>query len=192
MYSYAMGDKHSTPQPGLDTNPGTDKATFSQSHPYFPKSCASCPFNKGMKNRLMKVFRNEEKHCYNCSKINRAIQQPGVATAKSLVDNVAKDMIARKTACSFYSFSDREVAKIKQNGVDLESKDIFLSDQRVLHALRDFKKNNGKSVSPDELKFFVENIASCSMYFDTERLTSFLPHTKTGKCKSLSLNQITN
>ena len=46
-----MGDKHSTPQPGLDTNPGTDKATFSQSHPYFPKSCASCPFNKGLKNR---------------------------------------------------------------------------------------------------------------------------------------------
>lgn len=70
-----------------------------------------------MKNRLMKVFRNEEKHCYNCSKINRAIQQPGVATAKALVDNVAKDMIARKTACSFYSFSDREVAKSSSRGL---------------------------------------------------------------------------
>ena len=70
-----------------------------------------------MKNRLMKVFRNEEKHCYNCSKINRAIQQPGVATAKALVDNVAKDMIARKTACSFYSFSDREVQKSNRMGL---------------------------------------------------------------------------
>ena len=129
----------------------------------------------------MRVFRNEEKHCYNCSKINRAIQQPGAATAKSLVDNVAKDMIARKTACSFYSFSDREVAKIKQNGVDLESKDIFLSDQRVLHALRDFKKNNGKSVSPDELKFFVENIASCSMYFDTEKANIIFATYQNGK-----------
>lgn len=157
------------PQPGLTNNPGKDGHTFSQDHPYFPKSCSSCPFNKGMKNRLMKVFRNEEKHCYNCSKINHAIQQPGVATAKSLVDNVEKDMIARKTACSFYSFNDREVAKIKQYGVELVSRDIFLSDQRILHALRDFKKNNGKSVSPDELKFFVENIASCSMYFDTEK-----------------------
>lgn len=85
------------PQPGLTNNPGKDGHTFSQDHPYFPKSCSSCPFNKGMKNRLMKVFRNEEKHCYNCSKINHAIQQPGVATAKSLVDNVEKDMIARKT-----------------------------------------------------------------------------------------------
>lgn len=169
------------PQPGLTNNPGKDGHTFSQDHPYFPKSCSSCPFNKGMKNRLMKVFRNEEKHCYNCSKINRAIQQPGVATAKSLVDNVAKDMIARKTACSFYSFSDREVAKIKQQGVELVSRDIFLSDQRILHALRDFKKNNGKSVSPDELKFFVENIASCSMYFDTEKANIIFATNQNGK-----------
>ena len=169
------------PQPGLTNNPGKDGHTFSQDHPYFPKSCSSCPFNKSMKNRLMKVFRNEEKHCYNCSKINRAIQQPGVATAKSLVDNVAKDMIARKTACSFYSFSDREVAKIKQHGVELVSRDIFLSDQRILHALRDFKKNNGKSVSPDELKFFVENIASCSMYFDTEKANIIFATNQNGK-----------
>ena len=169
------------PQPGLTNNPGKDGHTFSQDHPYFPKSCSSCPFNKGMKNRLMKVFRNEEKHCYDCSKINRAIQQPGVATAKSLVDNVAKNMIARKTACSFYSFSDREVAKIKQHGVELVSRDIFLSDQRILHALRDFKKNNGKSVSPDELKFFVENIASCSMYFDTEKANIIFATNQNGK-----------
>lgn len=169
------------PQPGLTNNPGKDGNTFSQDHPYFPKSCSSCPFNKGMKNRLMKVFRNEEKHCYNCSKINRAIQQPGVATAKSLVDNVAKDMIARKTACSFYSFSDREVAKIKQQGVELVARDIFLSDQRILHALRDFKKNNGKSVSPGELKFFVENIASCSMYFDTEKANIIFATNQNGK-----------
>lgn len=169
------------PQPGLTNNPGKDGHTFSQDHPYLPKSCSSCPFNKGMKNRLMKVFRNEEKHCYNCSKINHAIQQPGVATAKSLVDNVEKDMIARKTACSFYSFNDREVAKIKQYGVELVSRDIFLSDQRILHALRDFKKNNGKSVSPDELKFFVENIASCSMYFDTEKANIIFATNQNGK-----------
>lgn len=169
------------PQPGLTNNPGKDGHTFSQDHPYFPKSCSSCPFNKGMKNRLMKVFRNEEKHCYNCSKINHAIQQPGVATAKSLVDNVEKDMIARKTACSFYSFNDREVAKIKLYGVELVSRDIFLSDQRILHALRDFKKNNGKSVSPDELKFFVENIASCSMYFDTEKANIIFATNQNGK-----------
>ncbi|WP_321977809.1 phage head morphogenesis protein [Prevotella sp.] len=169
------------PQPGLTNNPGKDGHTFSQDHPYFPKSCTACPFNKGVKNKLQTVFRNEQKHCYNCSKINHAIQQPGVATAKSLVDNVEKDMIARKTACSFYSFSDREVAKIKQHGVELVSRDIFLSDQRILHALRDFKKNNGKSVSPDELKFFVENIASCSMYFDTEKANIIFATNQNGK-----------
>lgn len=32
------------PQPGLDSNPGTDGAVFSPSHPYFPPSCSQCPF----------------------------------------------------------------------------------------------------------------------------------------------------
>ena len=61
------------------------------------------------------------------------------------------------------------------------SRDIFLSDQRILHALRDFKKNNGKSVSPDELKFFVENLASCSMYFDTEKANIIFATNQNGK-----------
>ncbi len=167
----------SEPQPGLDSNPGADKATFAQSHPYFPQSCNSCPFNRGFKNKLKGVFRNQAKHCYDCSKVDRVIQQPGADTAKALVDNVAKNMVARKTARSFYSFSDSETAKIKQLGIELVSRDIFLSDQRVLHALRDFKKNNGKAVSTGELKFFVENIESCSLYFDKEK-TNFIFVTK--------------
>lgn len=34
------------PQPGLTNNPGKDGHTFSQDHPYFPKSCSSCGFYK--------------------------------------------------------------------------------------------------------------------------------------------------
>ncbi len=56
------------PQPGLDNNPGKDGHTFSDNHPYFPKSCSKCPFNKGAKNRLATVFKNQKKHCYECSK----------------------------------------------------------------------------------------------------------------------------
>lgn len=155
------------PQPGLTNNPGKDGHTFSQDHPYFPKACGSCPFNKGVKNRAKTLFKNEKKHCYNCSKIDNAIQQPDVKRAKSMIDTISNDMIARKTACSFYSFSDDEVAALKQYGIELVTKDIYISDERILHALRDFKKNKGKSVSPDELKFFIENIAACSMYLDT-------------------------
>ncbi len=157
------------PQRGLDNNPGKDGHLFSQDHPYFPKSCSKCPFNKGFKNKLETFFKNEKKHCYNCSKINNAIEQPEKKAAKSMVDTVVKDMVARKTACSFYSFNADEVAALKRYGVKLESTDVYISDERILHALRDFKKSKGKSVSPDELKFFIENIASCSMYFDTNK-----------------------
>ena len=61
------------PQPGLDNNPGKDHHTFSDNHPYFPKGCTSCPFNKGVKNIARATFRNEKKHCYQCSKINLAL-----------------------------------------------------------------------------------------------------------------------
>lgn len=57
-------------QPGLTNNPGKDGHTFSQDHPYFPKSCSACPFNKGLKNKLATAFKNEKKHCYECEKVN--------------------------------------------------------------------------------------------------------------------------
>lgn len=47
---------------------------FSQSHPYFPKSCSSCSFYKpGFKDTLRSVFTNRTKDCYNCPYINGCI-----------------------------------------------------------------------------------------------------------------------
>jgi hypothetical protein len=59
--------KTSSPQAGLDNNPGRDGRLFSDSHPYFPKSCAKCPFYKpSLKGRLKTLFINQKKDCYNC------------------------------------------------------------------------------------------------------------------------------
>ncbi len=169
------------PQPGLDNNPGKDGHTFSDNHPYFPKSCGKCPFNKGAKNRAKTLFKNEKKHCYECSKVNQAIKQSGVERAKALVETVADSMMAKKSACSFYSFNAGEVAALKQHGVELTSTDVFISDERICHALRETKKNDGKAVSPDELKFFIENIASCSMYIDTDKRNIIFATHQNGK-----------
>lgn len=62
------------PQRGLENNPGKDGHTFSDNHPYFPKGCGSCPFNKGFKNKMGTFFRNEKKHCYECDKIDNAMK----------------------------------------------------------------------------------------------------------------------
>lgn len=55
------------PQRGLDSNPRNGE-TFSDSHPYFPKSCSQCPFaQKGIKNALTRIFQNRgKKDCVNC------------------------------------------------------------------------------------------------------------------------------
>lgn len=71
--SAPMGDNTAQPQPGLDSNPATDEALYSLTHPYFPSSCGTCPFNKGITNKVKTFFRNEKKHCYGCSKINFAL-----------------------------------------------------------------------------------------------------------------------
>lgn len=68
--------KADNPHPGLDSNPGTDKAVFSQSHPYFPKSCSACDFYKpGLKGRLRSMFVNRTKDCYNCPYINGCLSR---------------------------------------------------------------------------------------------------------------------
>lgn len=65
----------SPPQKGLESNPGKTAQLFDQSHPFFPDSCASCPFNSGLKNSLATFFGKKQKDCCNCSKINAAIPQ---------------------------------------------------------------------------------------------------------------------
>lgn len=62
------------PQRGLENNPGKDGHTFSQNHPYFPDNCNQCAFYKpGIKNRLVGIFSNRKKDCYNCHYINEAL-----------------------------------------------------------------------------------------------------------------------
>ena len=158
------------PQRGLENNPGKDGHSFSDNHPYFPKGCGSCPFNKGFKNKMGTIFKNEKKHCYDCEKIDKALpNQQEVSKAKSLIDDVKRNMFAKKLACKIYSFKDDEVSKLKEYGIELTSREVFLPDQRILHALRDFKAGNGKAVSPDELKNFIDSIETCSMYVDSEK-----------------------
>ena len=65
-----VGMEPTKPQRGLENNPGKDGHTFSDNHPYFPKGCSPCPFNKGFKNKMGTFFKNEKKHCYDCAKID--------------------------------------------------------------------------------------------------------------------------
>lgn len=81
----------SQPQPGLSGNPGQDRATFSQDHPYFPSSCAHCDFYKpSLKDRLRFLFQNRVKDCYNCPYIKRCIDKAKQPDKESVKANRAE------------------------------------------------------------------------------------------------------
>lgn len=55
------------PQRGLENNPGKDGQLFSKKHPYFPKNCRECGFNKRKgKLSIKNLFGNEVKNCNSC------------------------------------------------------------------------------------------------------------------------------
>lgn len=69
-----VDDVHSEPQAGLKGNPGTTGETFSDDHPYFPKSCNDCAFyNPKFKDRLKSLFINRKKDCYHCPYVDGCI-----------------------------------------------------------------------------------------------------------------------
>jgi len=71
-------DDVSKPQPGLSGNPGITGKTFSDDHPYFPRSCQDCDFyHPNLKNRLKDLFTNRVKNCYNCPYIDKCIDRLG-------------------------------------------------------------------------------------------------------------------
>ena len=57
------GTPHDDPSPGLQGNPAKTGKLFSEDHPYYPKSCASCPFSYG---EASKSPTNKIRDCYTC------------------------------------------------------------------------------------------------------------------------------
>lgn len=63
------------PQPGLKENPAKTKQIFDKSHPYFPKSCKECKFNKGFKNKLKSWFTNAQPNCNTCKNLAECLRR---------------------------------------------------------------------------------------------------------------------
>lgn len=59
------------PSPGLGNNPGKDGVLFDKKHPYFAKSCTTCPFTK---NRLFALFADlvDRRDCMKCRKVEKS------------------------------------------------------------------------------------------------------------------------
>lgn len=66
--------KSDNPAPGLENNPGKDGKLFSRKHPYFPNSCAACPFNSKPKLFALVSDLVALKDCEKCKAMIEAIE----------------------------------------------------------------------------------------------------------------------
>lgn len=149
--------KYAKPQRGLESNPGKTGEMFSNTHPYYPNSCSSCPFNKGIKNKAKSFFRNEKKHCNECSKINAQLSNENKKTTL--------DIKIEKKAVEIQNYKEnqikREVKEIITNTVyknpDFEH-DIVMSNKRIKEWLNQpHEHKSAKNAALYYLDEFVKN-----------------------------------
>lgn len=82
------------PQRGLENNPGKDGQLFSKKHPYFPKNCRECGFNKKkgtITSRLREWLQNAEKDCYRCKGLSTILpifQRKAIAHLKQIKQQI--------------------------------------------------------------------------------------------------------
>lgn len=63
-------------QRGLEGDPAR-KGLITDKHPYYPESCAKCPFyaSKGVKGWVRRHFSNRTKDCHSCPYVDKAIEE---------------------------------------------------------------------------------------------------------------------
>ena len=171
--------KYTKPQRGLESNPGKTAEMFSNTHPYYPNSCNSCPFNKGFKNKAKSFFRNEKKHCNDCSKINGVIRNSNqdniIIQAKSNIKKLFDDIktYGHPTDASpilLGNFPKDIIQKIKENGIELSSTAIYTSPKRLLHHRGGQKAERDKEVSFDDFIELPEKMPFMDIYTEGKAL----------------------
>lgn len=135
-------------QRGLDNNPGKDGHLINDTHPYFPESCARCPYYKprGVKNRLKAAFSNHKKDCFNCPYINEKLpngyRQDEKYKERLLISNTAdsKDLdsnikVSRSLLSSFPEMTIKVRPHVLERGVSNPELEIngMLADNKMIN-----------------------------------------------------------
>lgn len=88
------GGQKDMPARGLENNPGKDGHLFSDKHSYFPDSCGSCPFAG---NKLAALFSDlaGKKNCYQCKRVDKAVEQTAIDKARKEYEAFNPDVYAK-------------------------------------------------------------------------------------------------
>ena len=104
----STSDGKSDPARGLESNPAKSEELFSDKHPYYPKSCLSCPF-AGNKLMALAMDLAGRKNCNRCGKVSKS-----VANAKKKAE---ANHISAKKAEIMSIVRARELAEKRPGGI---------------------------------------------------------------------------
>lgn len=135
----------------------------------------------------------------NSSKVSGGVRssnkQPGLSSSESrsekasesikrVLDDIDNNKYTRTSAFTVGDVEKRMKDYAKRNDITLSSKCIYMSPKQIAHAVRESKKDVGKTVSRDDLIGFPKNYSKMSLYFDknkknfvyTDGATKFVIH----------------
>lgn len=138
------------PQPGLTAKPGSGQV-FSADHPYFPSSCAECPFGSAL-SALAASLRGGRRDCNSCPKARKALGQLGEnarrarsatnAKRRADLDKWADESLPNVTVGKFAAKRDKVggIVVNKRTTREVFAKNVKGQDlPEVLKMLRDYK-----------------------------------------------------
>ena len=113
-------------QRGLDGNPAY-KGLITDKHPYYPESCAKCPFyaSKGIKGWVRKHLSNRVKDCHNCPYISEAITKAQL-TERYPIDKWEHSYVDTSGG---YVVTERE--RIEEGKKSKQERGVFIKEQTI-------------------------------------------------------------
>lgn len=126
-------------QPGLDNNPATDGKLFSDSHPYYTKAYPGA--EKAAETMALK------------KQIEEIIVQ-------------VKETFPTGRAVKIGNLEKPVLRFIEKRGITPVSDEIFVTDHRIKHAIRENKTNKGKAVNPEHLADALSDLGRMEVYWD--------------------------
>ena len=113
-------------QRGLEGSPLT-KGLITDKHPYYPDSCAKCPFytSKGIKGWARKHLSNRVKDCHNCPYVDKVITKAQL-TERYPIDKWEHSYVDTSGG---YVVTERE--RIEEGKKSKQERDVFVKEQTM-------------------------------------------------------------
>lgn len=143
-------------------NPGKQEKIFPPKHPYFPKGCGSCQYKLS--------YDPSNPNCQACKAIHICSKDADQIQSSVWIRNTIDAVSENKYSCGRGIQLCDVPAKITDfatnNHVEIGNGKIIITDDALLHSIRDAKQKRGAALSKSEIHYCLTNLNSASIYYD--------------------------